>query len=161
MKDFPLICYRHSGFGILKKFLQTCRGISTTSTLEVHTAENTPASANKEQSPGLGQSNQTLRTHDLVSMGAQILNAIMHLHKFGVIHKDIASRNCLVSEPSTKGAAERFYVQLADYALSRDIFESEYHTPSVAALGEDARPVKWMSPEAIRSNVFNSASDVV
>lgn len=29
MKDFPLICYRHSGFGVLKKFLTTCQNINT------------------------------------------------------------------------------------------------------------------------------------
>lgn len=27
IKDFPLICYRHNGFGILKQFLLTCSGI--------------------------------------------------------------------------------------------------------------------------------------
>lgn len=30
VKDFPLMCYRHNGFGILKKFLLTCRNINNT-----------------------------------------------------------------------------------------------------------------------------------
>lgn len=36
--------------------------------------------------------NSTLRTHDLISILTQILKAIQHLHKFGIIHKDIAAR---------------------------------------------------------------------
>lgn len=33
-----------------------------------------------------------LRTHELVSMAIQILKAIQHLHKYGIIHKDVATR---------------------------------------------------------------------
>ena len=37
----------------------------------------------------------------------------------------------------------------------------DYITPTGAADNTSARPIRWMSPEAIRSGVFNSASDVV
>ncbi|KAI1718803.1 protein tyrosine kinase domain-containing protein [Ditylenchus destructor] len=149
VKDFPLISYRHNGFGILKKFLQTCRGITKSSTPEAGTS--------KETNSG---TNQTLRTHDLVSMATQILKAMQHLHKFGIIHKDIAARNCLISELPMNISDDRLYVQLYDYALSRDLFPNEYYLSPMAAPEQDSRPVRWMAPEAIRSNVYNSASDI-
>jgi serine/threonine protein kinase len=64
------------------------------------------------------------------------------------------------------------YVQLWDYALSRDLFPADYYLSSTAAITSsdvgtplptpalDARPVKWMAPEALRSNICSSASDV-
>uniref|UniRef100_A0A914CYF8 Uncharacterized protein n=2 Tax=Acrobeloides nanus TaxID=290746 RepID=A0A914CYF8_9BILA len=138
VSDFPLICYRHQGFGNLKKFLLKMR------------------QENGVRSSGDSDSTHALRTHELVSMAVQILKAIQHLHKYGIIHKDVATRNCLVSEVQSKSMNDRFYVQLSDNALSRDLFPNDYH-----CLGDnDNRTVKWMAPEALRSNVHNSASDV-
>lgn len=135
--------------------MHTCRGIS---------GLNDPSEAGSSQSrggPGHGAANQTLRTHDLVSMAQQVLKAIIHLHRFGVIHKDVATRNCLVAEVPALGLNDRLHIQLCDAALSRDIFSDDYCTPADAEDNTSSRPIKWMAPEALRSNVFNSASDVV
>lgn len=78
--------------------------------------------------PGHSAANQTLRTHDLVSMSQQILKAIIHLHRFGIIHRDVAARNCLVAEVPALGLNDRLHVQLCDAALSRDIFPEDYQT---------------------------------
>uniref|UniRef100_A0AC35FAI9 Protein kinase domain-containing protein n=1 Tax=Panagrolaimus sp. PS1159 TaxID=55785 RepID=A0AC35FAI9_9BILA len=146
IKDFPLICYRHQGFGNLKKFLLQCRSSSSN-------AESIGGTASSRAS--LGPS-QTLRTHELLSMGIQILKAVSHLHKYGIIHKDIATRNCLVSEIPAKISNDRMYVQLCDNALSKDLFPNDYH-----CLGDNEnRPLKWMAPETFKSKVHNSASDV-
>lgn len=135
--DFPLICYKHQGFGNLKKFLQRCRGGG--------------AEEFRRSSGTLGT--QTLRTHDLVSMATQILRAVLHLHKYGIIHKDVATRNCLVSERGH--GTDRLLVQLCDAALSRDLFPSDYD-----CLGDnDNRPVKWMAYESLRNNTYNSSTD--
>ncbi len=40
-------------------------------------------------------SNQPVSTHDVVHMGAQMLEALRHLHRRKVVHRDIAARNCL------------------------------------------------------------------
>lgn len=125
--DFPLVCYRHQGFGNLKKFLLNCK------------------SGDKFKGA------QTLRTQQLVHLGVQIGQALAHLHKHKVIHNDVATRNCLIAESNN-----RLHVQLCDSALSKDIFSSDYH-----CLGDnDNRPLKWMSPEAISTGVYTSASDV-
>ena len=39
--------------------------------------------------------NAGLSTHQVVKMGVQLLAALGHLHKRGILHKDIATRNCL------------------------------------------------------------------
>jgi serine/threonine protein kinase len=36
-----------------------------------------------------------LSTHQIVRMGIHLLSAMGHLHKRGIIHRDIAARNCL------------------------------------------------------------------
>lgn len=144
--DLPLICYRHQGFGFLKKFLLTCRGVQ---------ALGTPEATSKKHQTG---PNQTLRTHDLVHMSVQVIKAISHLHKFGIIHKDVATRNCLIAEIPALGINDRLMVQLCDASLSRDLWPDDYYTSDVD--DTQSRPVKWMPPETIRSNVYNSASDV-
>ena len=35
-----------------------------------------------------------LSTHQVVKMGVQLLTALGHLHKRGILHKDVATRNC-------------------------------------------------------------------
>lgn len=73
----------------------------------------------------------------------------------------MATRNCLVAEVPALGLSDRLHIQLCDAALSRDIFSDDYYIASDAQDDTSSRPVKWMGPEALRSNVFNSASDVV
>uniref|UniRef100_A0A0N5B191 Protein kinase domain-containing protein n=1 Tax=Syphacia muris TaxID=451379 RepID=A0A0N5B191_9BILA len=141
MNDFPLICYKHQGFGNLKKFLQRCR-----SGLIEEIQISTGSSATSDV--------PTLRAHELVSMGIQILKATLHLHTYSVIHKDIAARNCLVSE--TNQGYDRFFIQLCDTALSKDLFPNDYH-----CLGDNNnRPVKWMAYESLTNNVYTSATDI-
>ncbi|CAI5455357.1 unnamed protein product [Caenorhabditis angaria] len=127
VRDFPMVCYRHQGFGNLKKFLANCR--------------------HGDKSKGA----QTLRTHQLVSMATQVSSGVAHLHKYRIIHNDIAARNCIVAEVNN-----RLHVQLCDSALSKDIFPSDYH-----CLGDNEnRPLKWMAPEAISNGLYSSAADV-
>ncbi|OZC08002.1 protein tyrosine kinase [Onchocerca flexuosa] len=98
---------------------------------------------------------QTLRAHELVSMALQILNAVIHLHNFGVIHKDIATRNCLVSKIRDHDH-DNLFVQICDSALSKDFFPNDYH-----CLGDNEnRPMKWMAHESLVYNSFNSSTDV-
>lgn len=45
---------------------------------------------------------------------------------------------------------------MSDNALSKDLFPDDYH----CLADYENRAIKWMAPEALRSNVHNSASDV-
>ncbi|KAL1492981.1 hypothetical protein ABEB36_011133 [Hypothenemus hampei] len=90
----------------------------------------------------------TLTTQEVVHMALQIIKGMQYLHKKHLLHKDLAARNCLVDD--------KLYVQVADNALSRDLFPSDYH-----CLGDNEnRPVKWLALESLLHKTFTPASDV-
>lgn len=70
------VCFAHDGFGNLKKFLLRCRGVDT-------------------YSNGVGPPPMVLSTQDLVYAALQIIRGLLHLHKFRLLHRDVAVRNCL------------------------------------------------------------------
>ncbi|RLU14794.1 hypothetical protein DMN91_012681 [Ooceraea biroi] len=88
-------------------------------------------------------------TRDLVHVGAQVARAGAFLHGRGLLHRDIAVRNCLI-EPSS------LRVRLADAALARDLFPQDYH-----CLGDNEnRPIRWMALESLQRNEYSTATDV-
>lgn len=90
----------------------------------------------------------TLTTREIIDMTLQIVNGMQYLHRNRHLHRDVAARNCLV-DPQLK-------IQIADNALSRDLFPSDYH-----CLGDNKnRPIKWMAVESLECKKFSTASDV-
>ncbi|XP_031830445.1 tyrosine-protein kinase Dnt [Nomia melanderi] len=88
-------------------------------------------------------------TRDLVHVGAQVARAGAFMHGRGLLHRDIAARNCLI-EPSS------LRVRLADTALARDLFPQDYH-----CLGDNEnRPIRWMALETLQHNQYSTATDV-
>ncbi|XP_037957913.1 tyrosine-protein kinase Drl [Teleopsis dalmanni] len=97
------------------------------------------------QEPSYARSVTTIQT---VLMSSQLAMAMEHLHNHGVIHKDVAARNCVIDD--------QLRVKLADSSLSRDLFPADYN-----CLGDgENRPIKWMSLEAIQKKHYNEGSDV-
>lgn len=90
----------------------------------------------------------TLTTQEVVDMALQITNGLQYLHKKHLLHKDLAARNCVVDD--------KLRVQIADNALSRDLFPSDYH-----CLGDNEnRPVKWMAIETLLHKTFTASADI-
>ncbi|XP_048514109.1 tyrosine-protein kinase Drl isoform X2 [Athalia rosae] len=86
---------------------------------------------------------------DLVQVGAQVARAGAFLHGRGLLHRDIAARNCLIEPTGLR-------VRLADGALARDLFPQDYH-----CLGDNEnRPIRWMALETLLHNQFSTATDV-
>ena len=53
---------------------------------------------------------------------------------------------------------ENLRVKVADFGLSRDVYETDYYTCE----GRRGRlPVKWMALESLEKGVYNSKTDVV
>ncbi|XP_018792765.1 PREDICTED: tyrosine-protein kinase Drl [Bactrocera latifrons] len=97
------------------------------------------------QEPAFARSVTTIQT---VLMSSQLAMAMEHLHNHGVIHKDVAARNCVIDD--------QLRVKLTDSSLSRDLFSGDYN-----CLGDgENRPIKWMSLETIQQKHYNEGSDV-
>lgn len=87
-------------------------------------------------------------TQDLVEMGIQVACGMAFLARRGLVHKDLATRNCVIDE--------NLKVKITDNALSRDLFPADY-----CCLGDNEnRPVRWLAMESLVHKVYSTASDV-
>ena len=84
----------------------------------------------------------------LVNMSINIAAGLEYLAQHHYIHRDLATRNCLIDS--------NFTVKIADFGLSQDIYATDY-----CRLGDSALlPIRWMPPEAIMYAKFTLHSDV-
>ncbi|KAK3094925.1 hypothetical protein FSP39_007934 [Pinctada imbricata] len=119
----PYIIYPYTAEGNLKRFLLRCR-VSDSG------------------------SHYSLSTQQLVYLAIQIIRAVQFLHRKKILHKDVATRNCVLDND--------LVLKMTDNALSRDLFPGDYN-----CLGDNEnRPVKWLAIEALIERRFSAASDV-
>lgn len=85
---------------------------------------------------------------DQLHMARQVASGMVYLSDRGYVHRDLATRNCLVGNSLT--------VKISDFGLARSIHSMDYYHGS----DKDAIPIRWMPPEAILYNKFSSQSDI-
>ncbi|CAB1429508.1 unnamed protein product [Pleuronectes platessa] len=85
---------------------------------------------------------------ELLSISKQIAAGMAYLSERKFVHRDLATRNCLVRE--------EMVVKIADFGLSRNIYSADYYK----ANENDAIPIRWMPPESIFYNRYTTESDV-
>ncbi|CAL8318162.1 unnamed protein product [Lota lota] len=85
---------------------------------------------------------------DQLSISQQVAAGMAYLSERKFVHRDLATRNCLVGE--------EMVVKIADFGLSRNIYSADYYK----ADENDAIPIRWMPPESIFYNRYTSESDV-
>eukprot|EP00794_Sanderia_malayensis_P007685 gene7685-8522_t len=85
---------------------------------------------------------------DLIDICTQICNGMLFLSSQSFVHKDLATRNCLV--------ADNGVIKISDFSGLRDLYAGDYYrVPARAPI-----PVRWMSPESLLLSSYSSASDV-
>ena len=89
----------------------------------------------------------TISVGTLVSMSAQIADAMKYLASRNYIHRDLATRNCLVGPESR--------IKIADFGMSKSLYESHYYTIK----GHVVLPVRWMAKECFYGK-FSAKTDV-
>ncbi|XP_038625905.1 muscle, skeletal receptor tyrosine-protein kinase [Tachyglossus aculeatus] len=78
----------------------------------------------------------------------QVAAGMAYLSERKFVHRDLATRNCLVGE--------NMVVKIADFGLSRNIYSADYYK----ANENDAIPIRWMPPESIFYNRYTTESDI-
>ncbi|KAG5329551.1 ILPR protein, partial [Acromyrmex charruanus] len=84
----------------------------------------------------------------LTAMALDVARALSYLAQLKYVHRDVASRNCLVN-------AQRI-VKLGDFGMTRPMYENDYYKFNRKGM----LPVRWMSPESLALGIFTPASDV-
>ncbi|EDV44463.2 uncharacterized protein Dana_GF20371 [Drosophila ananassae] len=86
-----------------------------------------------------------------------LANGCSYLEHKHFVHRDLACKNCLVTETTgATGSDRRRTVKIGDFGLARDIYKSVYYRKE----GEGLLPVRWVSPESLVEGLFTTQSDV-
>ena len=83
----------------------------------------------------------------LTNMSTQVANGMKYLTSKNFIHRDLATRNCLIGM--------NLQVKIADFGMSRNLYQSHYYVLK----GHAILPVRWMAKECFYGK-FSTKTDV-
>ncbi|XP_075413569.1 NT-3 growth factor receptor isoform X3 [Tenrec ecaudatus] len=94
------------------------------------------------------QAKGELGLSQMLHIASQIASGMAYLASQHFVHRDLATRNCLV------GA--NLLVKIGDFGMSRDVYSTDYYRVG----GHTMLPIRWMPPESIMYRKFTTESDV-
>ncbi|XP_038660065.1 muscle, skeletal receptor tyrosine-protein kinase isoform X2 [Scyliorhinus canicula] len=133
------LLFEYMAYGDLNEFLRTRSAINVRTLSQF---------SFPQRSVGSGIDLVPLSCTDQLNIAKQISAGMTYLSERKFVHRDLATRNCLVGE--------NLVVKIADFGLSRNIYSADYYK----ANENDAIPIRWMPPESIFFNRYTTESDV-
>lgn len=145
-EDPPLLLLEYGQHGDLKTFLQT-NEITTNFSLAMD--ENAKLIKQVSRS-SISSVHPTWRKYDvfgrlfssygtLIYMASQIASGMNHLEKMNYIHRDLATRNCLVGNG--------YSIKVSDFAMANDKYRQDYC--ALDSSGNVLVPIRWMAWESV------------
>ena len=79
----------------------------------------------------------------------QLAKGMEYIHSCHLLHRDLAARNVLLCNGNI--------LKITDFGLAKDVsnYDDQYLQKSDTKV-----PMKWLSPESIRCQIYNQATDV-